>query len=257
MNDQTLLEVQNLSKQFSNGRQALKNVSFKVKNGEFIAIIGLSGSGKSTLLRCLNRLETPSSGKIHYRDWDVTEIQGAQIRILRKSVAMIFQQLNLMPRATALKNVLLGRLAYVSTLRSLLGLFAKEDVALARSNLERVGLKGRENEMIERLSGGEQQRVAIARALTQGADILLADEPVASLDPATCHSVMEDLKRANHQLGLTVICNLHFLSLVHDYATRVLALKDGELVFDGSPKEISDEWFHRIYGAGAKNVQIK
>ena len=169
---------------------------------------------------------------------------------------MIFQHFNLIPRHTVLNNVLMGKLAYTSTWKSIFGLFSAEDKAEAMKYLTLVGIADKAHIRADQLSGGQQQRVAIARALTQNPEVLLADEPVASLDPATCHTVMDYLKKVNQELGITIVCNLHFLSLVRLYATRVIALKDGELVYEGSPKNIDQVWFEKIYGAGAKEVHI-
>ncbi len=256
-----ILSIKDLRKTYSNGVQALKGVSFDVKKGEFLVIIGLSGSGKSTLLRCINRLHDPTSGQITFNNSGVkTEIASIQhkndIRGLRKNVGMIFQHFNLIPRTTVLVNVLMGKLSSVSTLRSILGMFSKADKDDAIKYLNLVGIKEKAHIRADQLSGGQQQRVAIARALTQNPKILLADEPVASLDPATCHVVMDYLKKVNQELGITIICNLHFLSLVRQYATRVIALKDGMLVYEGDPKNIDEAWFEKIYGAGAKEVHI-
>lgn len=251
-----ILQVQNLVKTYPNGVQALKGVSFDVRKGEFLVIIGLSGSGKSTLLRCLNRLHTPSSGEILFKGQHIERIQGRQVHMLRKQIAMIFQHFNLIPRHSVLMNVLMGRLASTNTLRSLLGLFSSEDRESAMRYLELVGIRDKAFIRADQLSGGQQQRVAIARALTQSPEVLLADEPVASLDPATCHTVMDYLKKVNEELGITILCNLHFLSLVRQYAHRVIALKGGELVYQGSPDQIDEGWFQKIYGEGAKEVHV-
>ncbi len=258
-----ILKIRDLVKTYPNGVSALKGVSFDVKKGEFLVIIGLSGSGKSTLLRCLNRLHDPTSGQILFLDNETNEYTDAAkidstsgIRLLRKKVGMIFQHFNLIPRHTVLNNVLMGRLAYTSTFKSLLGIFSDKDKDEAMNYLKLVGISEKAHIRADQLSGGQQQRVAIARALTQQPQILLADEPVASLDPATCHTVMDYLRKVNQELGITIICNLHFLSLVRQYATRVIALKDGQLVYDGDPKKIDEAWFEKIYGQGAKEVQI-
>jgi phosphonate transport system ATP-binding protein len=252
-----IIEVRSLKKTYPNGTQALKGLSFDVKKGEFLVVIGLSGSGKSTLLRCLNRLHQPTSGEILFHGQNVAgELSPVQIRQLRKKIAMIFQHFNLIPRHTVLSNVLMGRLSDTPTWKSFLGLFSKEDKEQALRYLELVGIRDKAYMRADQLSGGQQQRVAIARALTQNPEVLLADEPVASLDPATCHVVMDYLKKVNQELGITIIANLHFLSLVREYATRVIALKAGEIVFEGSPSEINDSWFERIYGAGTKEVHI-
>jgi phosphonate transport system ATP-binding protein len=258
-----ILKIKNLVKTYPNGVRALKGVSFDVKKGEFLVVIGLSGSGKSTLLRCLNRLHDPTEGEALFLDKDTdlyTDTAKLQtvtgIRELRKKVGMIFQHFNLIPRHTVLSNVLMGKLAYTSTFKSMLGLFSAEDKAEAMKYLKLVGIAEKAHIRADQLSGGQQQRVAIARALTQNPQILLADEPVASLDPATCHTVMDYLRKVNQELGITIICNLHFLSLVRIYATRVIALKDGEVVYEGEPKNIDQAWFEKIYGVGAKEVHI-
>lgn len=252
-----ILRIKNLQKTYPNGVQALKGVSFDVKKGEFLVIIGLSGSGKSTLLRCLNRLHDPTGGEVRFHEQDTTQLSTpSEIRGLRKKIGMIFQHFNLIPRHTVLSNVLMGKLAYTSTWKSILGIFSDADKAEAMKYLKLVGISEKAFIRADQLSGGQQQRVAIARALTQNPEVLLADEPVASLDPATCHIVMDYLKKVNQELGITVICNLHFLSLVRLYATRVIALKGGELVYEGDPKNIDQAWFEKIYGEGAKEVHI-
>lgn len=251
-----ILQIKNLTKTYPNGTQALKGISFDVKPGEFLVIIGLSGSGKSTLLRCLNRLHDPTSGEILFQGQDIAQAEGSTVRELRKKLAMIFQHFNLIPRHSVMSNVLMGRLGYLGTVKSILGLFSKEDKENAQKYLSLVGIGEKAKMRADNLSGGQQQRVAIARALTQNPEILLADEPVASLDPATCHTVMDYLKKVNQELGITVIANLHFLSLVRQYATRVIALKGGEIVYEGDPNSIDEQWFEQIYGHGAKEVHI-
>ncbi len=253
---ETILKIKSLTKTYPNGTRALKGVSFDVKKGEFLVIIGLSGSGKSTLLRCLNRLHDPTSGEIQFMGTDIAHSEGKAVRDVRKKIAMIFQQFNLIPRHTVLSNVLMGRLAHHGFFASLFGLFSAQDKSKAQKYLELVGIGEKARMRADNLSGGQQQRVAIARALTQDPLVLLADEPVASLDPATCHIVMDYLRKVNQELGITIIANLHFLSLVREYATRVIAMKAGEIVYEGSPADIDDAWFERIYGAGAKEVHI-
>lgn len=252
----SILSVRNLVKTYPNGVQALKGVSFDVKKGEFLVVIGLSGSGKSTLLRCLNRLHDPTSGEVIFNGQDIAKIKGEPIKKLRTQIAMIFQHFNLIPRHTVLSNVLMGRLGQTGVWKSIFGLFSSVDKENALKYLKLVGISDKAKIRADQLSGGQQQRVAIARALTQNPLVLLADEPVASLDPATCHIVMDYLKKVNQELGITIICNLHFLSLVRQYATRVIALKGGELVYEGSPLDITEAWFEKIYGAGAKEVHI-
>lgn len=251
-----ILEIRNLEKTYPNGVRALKGLSFNVKRGEFLVVIGLSGSGKSTLLRCVNHLHDPTGGQILFNGKDITHINGAEARLLRRRIGMIFQHFNLIERHSVLNNVLMGKLPTTGTFNSLLGFFPDKDKAEAMEYLKLVGISEKAHIRADQLSGGQQQRVAIARALTQKPDLLLADEPVASLDPATCHTVMDYLEKVNKELGITIICNLHFLSLVRRYATRVVALKGGELVYEGSPKDINEAWFERIYGEGAKEVHV-
>ncbi|MEC7276679.1 MAG: phosphonate ABC transporter ATP-binding protein [Bdellovibrionota bacterium] len=253
---QPILSVEKLNKVYPNGTHALKGVSFDVKKGEFLVVIGLSGSGKSTLLRCINRLHEPTTGSILFEGKNITNIKGSPLRTLRSRIGMIFQHFNLIPRKTVLTNVLTGTLSRTGIVSSIFGIFPEEDKKKALSLIELVGLTGKENRRADNLSGGQQQRVAIARALMQDPSILLADEPVASLDPATSHSVMQYLKKVNEELGVTILCNLHFLSLVRQYATRVIALKDGKLIYEGSPSEIDENWFQTIYGEDAVEVTI-
>src|SRR5579864_9468811 len=251
-----MLRIEHLVKDYSGGVRALDDVSLEVHDGEFVVLIGLSGSGKSTLLRCINRLIEPTSGRIVLDDEDITAARGADLRRIRRSIGMIFQQFNLVRRSTVLTNVLTGRLGYVSQWQALVAHFGEDDYRRALTNLERVGLRDRAHQRADRLSGGQQQRVAIARALMQEPKIMLADEPVASLDPATSHSVLKYLQQINRD-GMTVICSLHFLILARTYATRVIALKEGRLMFDGLPSEIDERRFQAIYGEDAIEVEIE
>src|ERR1700690_479795 len=251
-----MLRVENLTKVYPNGTQALKNVSFEVKDGEFLAVIGLSGSGKSTLLRCINRLIEPTSGKIYFNDQDVTAASNADMRKIRRQIGMVFQQFNLVKRSSVFTNVLSGRLGYVNTFSSSLHLFSSDDYERALKSLEQVGLADKTNVRADSLSGGQQQRVGIARALMQEPKLILADEPVASLDPVLAHTILKYLEQLNKERGITVICSLHYLDLVHRYATRAIALKDGKLVFQGLPKQIDDAEFKAIYGQEAERVSI-
>jgi len=251
-----MLKIENLTKVYPNGTQALKNVSFSVKDGEFLAVIGLSGSGKSTLLRCINRLIEPTSGKIFWDDQDITNCSSKEIRKIRRKIGMVFQQFNLVKRSSVMTNVLTGRLGYVDTLSSSLHIFSSSDNKKAIESLDQVGLADKSHVRADSLSGGQQQRVGIARALMQDPKLILADEPVASLDPVLSHSIMKYLEQLNKERGITVICSLHFLDLVHRYATSAIALKDGELVFQGLPKQIDDVQFKAIYGQDAERVEI-
>ncbi|MCE5199771.1 MAG: phosphonate ABC transporter ATP-binding protein [Armatimonadota bacterium] len=249
-----MLQIENLTKIYPNGTRALDNLSLEVPKGQFVAVIGLSGSGKSTLLRCINRLVEPTSGRILLDGIEVTEARD--LRSIRRRIGMIFQHFNLVKRATVLTNVLSGRLGYTSPISSMFHIFGAQDTADARACLARVGLSEKESQRADALSGGQQQRVGIARALMQKPDLILADEPVASLDPATAHSVLDHLEQMNKQDGMTVLCNLHFLSLARRYADRVIALKAGRIVFDGLPEEIDDARFKQIYGEEAVQVEI-
>ena len=251
-----MLKIENLCKTYPNGTQALNGVSFEVQEGEFLAVIGLSGSGKSTLLRCINRLIEPTSGKITWDGVEITAVSGKEIRNIRRKIGMIFQQFNLVKRSSVNINVLTGRLGYVSTLPSLFHIFSKEDHDRVKKTLEMVGLADKIDVRADSLSGGQQQRVGIARALMQEPKLILADEPVASLDPVLAHSILKYLEQLNKEYGMTVICSLHFLDLVHRYATRAIALKDGLLVFEGLPKEIDDAQFKQIYGKEAERIEV-
>src|SRR5512135_2346474 len=251
-----MLKVEHLYKTYPNGTQALKDVSFQVDEGEFLAVIGLSGSGKSTLLRCINRLIEPTSGKIYWDDQDITAAPAAEMRKVRRQIGMVFQQFNLVKRSSVLSNVLSGRLGYVNTITSSLHIFSGDDRKKAFSSLEQVGLADKAHVRADSLSGGQQQRVGIARALMQDPKLILADEPVASLDPVLAHSILKYLEQLNKERGITVLCSLHFLDLVHRYATRAIALKDGELVFEGLPNQIDDAQFKAIYGQEAERISI-
>ncbi|MFW5691170.1 MAG: phosphonate ABC transporter ATP-binding protein [Chloroflexota bacterium] len=251
-----MLVIENLTKVYKNGFKALDNISFEVPDGQFVALIGLSGSGKSTLLRCINRLIEPTSGRIIWNGEDITALSDTEIRFLRRRMGMIFQQFNLVKRSRVLTNVLAGRLGYIPAIYSFMNFFSTSDREKALSNLERVGIRDQAFKRASELSGGQQQRVAIARALMQDPELMLADEPVASLDPATSHGVMQYLDALNKQDGLTVLCSLHFLSLARTYSDRVIALKDGVIAFDGPPEEIDNARFKQIYGEDAVEVYV-
>jgi len=251
-----MLKIEHLRKVYPNGVVALNDVNFSVEDGEFLAIIGLSGSGKSTLLRCINRLIEPTSGRITWNGMDITAAKGNEIRKIRRQIGMIFQQFNLVKRSSVYTNVLSGRLGYVDTLPSLLQIFSKADHAKVLKNLEQVDLSEKAHVRADSLSGGQQQRVGIARALMQDPKMILADEPVASLDPVLAHTILKYLEQLNKERGMTILCSLHFLDLVHRYATRAIALKDGNVVFQGLPKQIDDQQFKAIYGQEAEKISI-
>lgn len=250
------LRIEHLVKVYPDGTEALRDLSFEVRPGEFLVIIGLSGSGKSTLMRCINRLIEPTSGKIFIDDVDITGLSHEEMRRLRRHIGMIFQQFNLVKRSSVLTNVLSGRLGYVPASWALLNYFPRDEIATAMASLERVGIPEKARVRADQLSGGQQQRVGIARALMQQPTLILADEPVASLDPATSHSILKHVEQLNKADGITVLCSLHFLSLARRYGTRIIALRGGEFVFDGLPADIDERRFKEIYGEEAVEVEI-
>ncbi len=223
-------------------------MTLDVGKGEFLCVIGPSGSGKSTLLRCLNRLNDPTSGRVLLDGLELTHLGGATLRAQRRRMAMVFQQFNLVRRSTVLKNVLSGRLSYHSGADSIWPRFSAEDLSIAWRSLDRLEIAEKAGVRADQLSGGQMQRVAIARALAQEPEIILADEPVASLDPETAVVVLDHLRRINEDLGLTVICSIHHLELAKRYAHRIVAMRVGKVVFDGPPEELGDEAYRRIYG---------
>jgi phosphonate transport system ATP-binding protein len=250
------IKLEHLTKVFPDGTRALNDISFEVHPGEFMVIIGLSGSGKSTLMRCINRMIEPTSGKIYIDGVDITTLSHEEMRRLRRSMGMIFQQFNLVKRSSVLTNVLSGRLGYMRPSWALMNYFPRGEVDRAMANLARVGIPEKARTRADQLSGGQQQRVGIARALMQEPTLILADEPVASLDPATSHSVLRYVEELNKKDGITVLCSLHFLSLARRYGTRIIALKAGEVVFDGLPVDIDERRFKEIYGEEAVEVEI-
>jgi phosphonate transport system ATP-binding protein len=249
-----MLQVDHLTKVYDDGTGALKDVSFEVPDGQFLAIIGLSGSGKSTLLRCINRLVDPTEGTIIWNGEDITAASQEDLRRIRRRIGMVFQHFNLVHRSKVMTNVLAGRLGYTSPALALANRFSRADRDTAMAQLARFGLEGKAQNRSEELSGGQQQRVGIARAMMQGPEMILADEPVASLDPVLAHSIMQYLEDINRIDGVTVLCSLHFLDLVQRYGQRVIALNEGRLVFEGLPEEIDDRMFKDIYGQEAERV---
>ncbi len=249
-----MLEVRNLTKIYDGKVRALDNVSFTVPDGQFLVVIGLSGSGKSTLLRCINRLVEPTSGQILWNGLDISAAPAEKLRHIRRRIGMVFQHFNLVSRSSVLTNVLAGRLGYINPAFSLINRFPNEDIDKALQKLARVGIRDKAHVRADELSGGQQQRVGIARALMQDPELILADEPVASLDPVLAHSIMSHLEQINKEDGVTILCSLHFLDLVHRYADHVIALNQGALVFEGKAKDIDDRRFKEIYGEEAERV---
>ncbi|MDQ0298141.1 phosphonate transport system ATP-binding protein [Salibacterium salarium] len=243
-----VIEFKNVSKVYPNGTRGLNNVDLRVDDGEFVVVVGLSGAGKSTFLRSINRLHEITEGEILINGESITKAGGSELYRIRRDIGMIFQNFNLVRRSSVMRNVLSGRVGYHSTLRMIFGLFPKEDKELAMRALERVNMPEKAYMRADELSGGQQQRVSIARALAQEATQILADEPVASLDPMTTKQVMDDLARINKELNMTMIVNLHFIDVARKYATRIIGLKEGEVVFDGPVEEATDDVFSEIYG---------
>ncbi|MCD4753036.1 MAG: phosphonate ABC transporter ATP-binding protein [Anaerolineaceae bacterium] len=252
-----MLEIRHLTKIYDDGTVALKDVSFTVPDGEFLVVIGLSGSGKSTLLRCINRLIDPTEGEIIWNGVDLAQISGVDLRKTRRHIGMIFQHFNLVERSTVMTNIMSGRLGYAPTFASVFRRFSNSDMEMAQAALDRLGIADQAHKLARELSGGQQQRVGIARALMQEPDLILADEPVASLDPVLAHSIMLYLERLNQEDHMTIICSLHYLDLVQRYSTSVLGLRDGEVAYEGSKQDIinmTDEEFKDIYGEEAERV---
>ena len=252
-----MLKVEKLTKTFGS-LVAVDAVSFEVPAGQMVGIIGRSGAGKSTLLRMINRLTDATSGRILCDDAfgaevDVCALKGRRLREWRARCAMVFQQFNLVPRLTVISNVLMGRISYHATLPTLLMMFSDADRALAIRALQRLDMVSHGLHRADELSGGQQQRVAIARALVQEPRILLADEPIASLDLRNASIVMDSLRRINREDGITVIANLHLLQTARDYCDRIIGMRKGAIVFDSTPAQLSEAQAREIYGSGAKD----
>ncbi len=243
------LKLQDLTRQFGK-KTAVDAVTVDIPSGQMVGVIGRSGAGKSTLLRMINRLADPTSGSNHFGDVEVSSLRGSALRHWRRDCAMIFQQFNLVPRLDVMTNVLLGRLDHRSTLASVLNLFTREERLLAIAALERLGIEQTALQPAGTLSGGQQQRVAIARALMQRPKMLLADEPIASLDPLNAKIVMDSLRDINRNEGITVLTNLHTLDTARTYCERIIGMSQGRVVFDGTPDELTAEAVHQIYGVG-------
>ncbi len=243
-----MIRFEKASVVYPGGVQALKHLTLEIPDGQMMVIVGLSGAGKSTLIRAINGLVPLTDGDVTIHGVSVRHASPRQLREIRSKVGMIFQTFNLVKRTTVLNNVLMGRLHDAGTLRSLLGWYRAADNEIAMRALERVGIVEKAYVRASNLSGGQQQRVGIARALAQEPTIILADEPVASLDPPTSHVVMRDLQRINRELGITTIINLHFLDLAKVYGERIIGMRDGELVYDGTGAQADENVFRDIYG---------
>jgi len=248
-----MLQIEHLTKKFG-PFTAVNDVTLSIEPGSFIGLIGRSGAGKSTFLRMINRLGEPTSGQIFYKNRNITNLQGRDLRQWRRSCAMIFQQFNLVGRLDVLTNVLTGRLSYASHLRSLLNSWTVEEKMMAMAALNQFDMASFASQTVDSLSGGQQQRVAICRALVQEPDLILADEPIASLDPRNTKVVMDGLARINKDYGITVLCNLHSLDIARTYCDRLIGLSAGSVVFDGRPETLTDDIAQSIYGVEASSV---
>ncbi|GKQ43218.1 phosphonates import ATP-binding protein PhnC [Companilactobacillus sp. RD055328] len=255
--NEPIIEFKNVSKIYDNGAKGLKDINLSVKPNEFIVIVGLSGAGKSTLLRSINQLQTISSGDVLIAGESIVAAKGKKLRELRRNIGMIFQSFNLVKQSSVQRNVMSGRVGHYSTLRSVFGLFSKEDKLKVEQALKKVQLLEKIYTRADALSGGQQQRVAIARALVQDPKIILADEPIASLDPLTAKLVLDDLRSINEELGITIMVNLHSKELAKKYATRIIGLRDGELIYDKPIDNVTDSDLDSIYdGENTKKEKV-
>ena len=243
-----MIQFENVVKTYTGGVTALKGVNLSIEQGEFVAIIGLSGAGKSTLLRSINQMHTITDGKLLVNDINVSELSGKALRRFRRTIGMVFQSFNLVKRTTVIKNVLAARVADMPLWMSLLSLYSKEDKIIALEALDQVGILEKAYVRADQLSGGQQQRVALARCLAQKPSIILADEPVASLDPVTSKQVMSDFLKINKELNITVIANMHHVDMALNYADRIIGIKEGVIVYDGPSKKVNNEILKQVYG---------
>ena len=244
----SLLEFKNVSKTYNNGTKALQNVDLSIEQGEFVAIIGLSGAGKSTLLRAINKMHPITSGELFVNGVDVSKLKGKELRKFRRKIGMVFQSFNLVKRTSVINNVLTSKVADMNIFQSLLGIYSKKDKIEALEALEKVDILEKAYIRADQLSGGQQQRVALARTLAQNPNVILADEPVASLDPIMAASVMNDFKKINRDLNITIIINIHHVDLALKYADRVVGIKAGQIIYDGPSSEVSHDVLTEIYG---------
>lgn len=253
---ENIVRFENVSKYYSNGVHALKNVSFEIQEGEFISVIGPSGSGKSTILRSINKLIQTTEGNIFVEDIEVAKQKGKKLRKLRRKIGMIFQNYNLVYTLSVLQNVLHGCLGYMSGIKGIFGIYSETDKKKAMELLEELGIEQYANNRASELSGGQKQRVGIARAIIQNPKVLLCDEPIASLDPSSAKKIMDLLKDMTSKRNITCIVNLHQIDVALKYSTRIIGLSKGEVVFDGRPDELTDEVIERIYGTSRANLMI-
>ena len=243
-----MIKFDKVNKVYPNGLHALKNISLEINQGEFVAIIGLSGAGKSTLLRTINRMHDISEGSLTVNGQEINDLAGKDLRKFRRKIGMVFQSFNLVTRTTVVNNVLTSRVPDMPLWKSIIGLYSKEDKVIALEALDKVGILDKAYVRADQLSGGQQQRVALARTLAQKPEIILADEPVAALDPITAKQVMDDFKKINKELNMSVLINIHHVDLALKYADRVIGIKAVEIVYDGPSTEVDSEVLKQIYG---------
>ncbi|EXJ24428.1 Phosphonate ABC transporter ATP-binding protein [Alkalibacterium sp. AK22] len=244
-----MIEFKDVNKTYPNGVTALSNVNLTIDQGEFVAIIGLSGAGKSTLIRCINRMHEINEGTLTVNNVNVGKLKGKQVRDFRRKIGMIFQSFNLVTRTSVINNVLISSVPDLSAWRKFLGIFPKEKKVEALEALDKVGILDKAYNRVDQLSGGQQQRVALARTIAQNPDIILADEPVASLDPVTAKVVMDDFKRINKETNMSILINIHHVELALEYADRVIGIRKGEVVYDGKSEEVTQDVLDEIYGS--------
>ena len=243
-----MIKFDHVDKVYNNGVKALDDINLEIEQGEFVAVIGLSGAGKSTLIRTVNKMIDVTSGTVTVNGTDVSKLQGKELRKFRRKIGMVFQQFNLVNRTSVINNVLVARVADMSLFRTLFGLYSKEDKLAALEALDKVGILDKAYIRADQLSGGQQQRVALARTLAQNPEIILADEPVAALDPVMADVVMSDFLRINKEMKITVIINIHHVDLALQYADRVIGIQAGKVVFDGPTSKVTNDILKQIYG---------
>ncbi len=251
-----MIVFKNAGKKYPNGFQGLKNVNLTIDQGEFVAIIGLSGAGKSTLIRTINRMHDITEGELTVDGVDVMSLQGASLRSFRRKIGMIFQSFNLITRTTVIKNVMTAFVPDLPVLRATFGIYNKQEKMKALECLDKVGILDKAFVRADQLSGGQQQRVALARTLAQDPEIILADEPVAALDPITAKQVMDDFKRINEKMNITILINIHHVDLALQYASRVIGIRAGEIVYDGPADQVTDEVLQSIYQGGEVHGRV-
>lgn len=252
-----MIEFKQVEKKYASGTIALQNINLTIQQGEFVAIIGLSGAGKSTLIRCINRMHDITGGHLSVDGVDVAKLKGKQVRRFRRRIGMIFQSFNLVTRMTVIKNVLVSFVPDLPFWRKLTGIYTTEHRVKALEALDKVGILDKAYIRVDQLSGGQQQRVALARTLAQNPDIILADEPIASLDPVTSKLVMDDFKRINQEMNISVIMNIHHVEVALEYADRIIGIYKGQVVFDGQSKDVTQPILDEIYGGAAEEAGLQ